>query len=136
MNSSDTASAMRTIIMAQLASITNVVMVATELSAKEEVPARRKLVCACVMLHTMELVVRVAKDQARCAFRVLTRTALVTAEIMESAIKSQESVHVKHRRVSISTEPSAEGHAGSTHTWLIGPDQWTSGAGQHAKMIS
>jgi len=127
---------MRTIIMAKLVNFTNVVAVATESSAKEEVPARRKLVCACVMLHSMELVARVVKDQARCAFRVLTRTASVTVEITESAIKSQASAHVKHRRASISMEPSAGSHAGSTHMWLTGPDQWTSGAGQHAKLIS
>jgi hypothetical protein len=106
-------------------------------SAKVVVNVRRRLVCACVMLHTMVLVVREAKAQRRAAFHAPTKTAfLIVLVALESATRLLASVHALHRLDNSPMVLHARKLAEVLHMRQIGLAHLISGAGLPARTIS
>lgn len=130
------ASVTRISTMAKHVNTTNVARVGPVPNAKVVAHARRKMVCVCAKLPGMEPVVRVVKDQRRCAFHAVTRTALQIAGTMGCATRSLASALVKHKTKNSSMVHYAEVHADNMNMFLIGHDHLTSGAGQSAGTIS
>merc|ERR1711865_828332 len=122
------ASVMKITTLVRPASTTSVAVVVVS-SAKVVVNVRRRLVCACVMLHTMVLVVREAKAQRRAAIHAPTKAALLIVVLVNAL------AWLKLRRPSPMVV-HAERLAGLLHMRQIGLAHLISGAGPPARMIS
>jgi hypothetical protein len=132
-----TASAMKTTTLARLASTTSVAQVVVVLNAKDVAAARRRLACACVMLHTTVPVVREVKAQRRAAFHAPIKTALLIAVVVVVfATKLPANALALLSQDNTSMVLHAKQHAGQIHTLQTGRVLLTSGVGPPAKPIT